>query len=113
MENNIERIKKYIEYHKSLDLDLRIPVSLIDIDWLIEQAERAQEFADENIEIRKGYQERSKRTQELEKVLKFYADDQIYTDKQHTSSGTLVGTGYLNILSDNGKVAREALEGSE
>lgn len=38
--------------------------------WMKEQAERADMLAHENMNIRKGYQERSKQVQELERVNK-------------------------------------------
>ena|SRR5699024_3259284 len=78
--------------------------------WLIEQAEKnitCQEVLELQKDALKGLLEQNKRYRE---ALEFYADNQTYTDEQHTSSGVLVGTGYLNILSDNGIKARKALE---
>lgn len=49
--------------------------------------------------------------QRYKEVLEFYADELTYTDKQYTSSGQLVGTGYSNIISDCGEKARQALRG--
>ena len=45
-----------------------VPVFTKDIEHLFEQAEQADMLLHENIEIRKGYQERAKRVEELEKV---------------------------------------------
>ena len=54
-------------------------------------------------------QDLQKEIRRYRKALEFYADEITYTDKQYTSSGCLVGTGYLNIMSDRGSEARRAL----
>lgn len=49
----------------------------------------------------------------LRKALEFYADNETYTDdRQRTSTGELVHTGYTGIQCDTGKIARKALEGT-
>lgn len=51
---------------------------------------------------------------ELEKALEFYGDEETYTDdRQYTSTGALVHTGYTKIECDNGEKAREALKEDE
>ncbi|PID16850.1 hypothetical protein CSV63_02885 [Sporosarcina sp. P34] len=89
-----------------------------DFDWLFEQAERAQGleyekdfFRSRLVELKAADVITRKENTRLREALEFYADGKTYTDKQHTSSGELVGTGYLNILSDNGDRARQALKG--
>lgn len=71
-----------------------------DVGWLIEQVRQSQRLEDENVKLREA--------------LKFYADNKTYTDdRQHTSTGQLVHTGYTAIQCDTGKTARKALEDSE
>ncbi|WP_379545473.1 hypothetical protein [Oceanobacillus sojae] len=48
----------------------------------------------------------------LKEALEFYADGETYTDdRQYTSTGTLVHTGFTKIECDCGEKARRALKG--
>ncbi len=89
------------------------------LEWLIEQAERAhlleKQVASERahkLTYRKVAQRYQVERNRYRKALEFYADEITYTDKQHTSRGHLVSTGYSNIMSDKGCKARQALEDS-
>ncbi len=84
-----------------------------------ELAEKVQELetllqgsklmVDEALESIEKLQEENQRFTE---ALEFYADRETYTDdRQYTSTGTLVHTGFTKIECDCGEKARRALRG--
>lgn len=85
-----------------------------DLDWLIEQAERAQELnkalSVENRLYNKAYEDAVKLDEEnrrLRKALEFYADEDNYNDHKNYCENCLNG----NVDNDYGLKARQALEG--
>lgn len=116
-EDRLEEIKtleKALYYRDRDDGHLRIDIDYDSFKFLRKQAERTVKLEQMNVQAADYFQQYEEdyiaKIDRLREALEFYADGQTYTDKQHTSSGELVGTGYLNILSDNGGKARQVLE---
>lgn len=93
IQNNATFIHNEGDPRMELDDEIRKFWEQEHTDWLIEKAE----------EINR-----------LREALAFYADADTYTDdRQRTSRGELVHTGYTKIQGDYGERARKALEGTE
>lgn len=101
-----EKMKQ--EYSNDIDFKRREVLGLNERVWeLKSELDLIQAIRDgQGLMIKKLHDENKRYRDALE----FYADDLTYTDRQHTSTGQLVGTGYVNVMSDNGDKARKALE---
>ena len=101
-ETNAERIRK--EFNSTGD------VWPSDIEWLIEQAERAQKLEFENQKFHTRFERQHKENARLRKALKFYADQDNYKLSAEAEKADLVE--FINALdADEGDIARCALSG--
>jgi len=78
---------------------------LATFDWLIKQAERAQKNAQDLEDMDRQLFSEQQQNQRYKQALEFYADPENYC--------VTFEDDYEPILKDNGKIAREALEGEE
>lgn len=107
--NNLVGIKESYEEVKAMLLKRDVDVKKLGSEVKYERQALINQEKSSDAEIERLRQQNNR----YRKALEFYADKITYTDKQYTSSGHLTETGYLNIMSDRGEVARRALEGSE
>lgn len=122
MNDNLKRLEEIeadIENNAKKEYEFITTLLYEDALYLVRQAKKVPELERDRAEWEIESHTQNARNERLEQenqrykeALEFYADGETYTDdRQYTSTGTLVHTGFTKIECDCGEKARQALRG--